>query len=95
MKTPIRISASQLVLKATSSPSVLVIPAAKVSLRKSSAAVAPLAQASAGLSIKAASPSKSSIPWGTILIGVGVLVFVGIIYYQLKKRRSEISGSKL
>jgi hypothetical protein len=90
MKIPVRISASQLVLKKMITPSVLDIPISKVSLPSSPVAVAPLAQASMDLSVKAALPTKSSVPWDAILIGLTVLVVVGVVYYQIEKRRTEL-----
>ena len=49
----------------------------------------PVSNVSMDLSSKGAS-LESSIPWGSILIGVTVLVVVGVILYQLEKRRSDI-----
>ncbi|MDC1194234.1 MAG: hypothetical protein P8H33_00850 [Crocinitomicaceae bacterium] len=90
MKIPVRIPASQLVFKKLITPSVLDTPTPKVSLPIPSVPVAALDQASMSLNAKAVSPAKSSVPWDAILIGVGVLVVVGVIYYQIEKRRTEL-----
>lgn len=89
MKTPVRISASKLILKKTIMPTVLDAPSPKVLLPSPSIPVAPLTQASVGLSGKAVSPTKSSVPWDVILIGVTALVVVGVIYYQIEEKRRE------
>ena len=88
MKIPVRISASQLVLKKTIAPAVLDTPIPKVSLPSSSVAVEPLTQTQACLCVKTASTTRSSVPWDAILIGAAVLVVLGVIYYQLQNRKS-------
>ncbi|MDB3907427.1 hypothetical protein N9355_08130 [Crocinitomicaceae bacterium] len=89
MKTPVRISASQLVLKKTITPPVVNTPIPKVSFPSSSVTVESIPQASMDLSVKSVSPTKSSIPWTPILIGATALVIVGVILYQIEKRRRE------